>query len=69
VKSDCTCFPYFKGSRNTGLKLSCRLSTVAPFEFVLTGSKYERLLRAKAPFLDSLANSISQFGGRVSKIA
>jgi len=49
-----------KGSRNTGLKLSCCFRTVTPCKFVLTGRKYERLLRAKAPFLCGQAHPVSK---------
>jgi hypothetical protein len=40
----------YEGGRNAGLELSCCLGTVTPFEFVLTGRKYERLFRTTNSF-------------------
>jgi len=68
VKCDCTCFPVFArvAARASSWAVASALSLYP--KFALTGSNQECLLRTEAPFFDSKANPISQFGRRVSKI-
>ena len=58
-----------EGGRDAGLQLGCRFRVIALPKLLLTGGNEECLLGTEAAFLDSGANLVPQFAGRVSKVA